>query len=134
MSAKIATGVIKATRSLVHPYAVSLPVGEDKKQRMSFFVGNPNDISHYMQQAMECGESVAGVFSFSEQDQFAHYLGEYEQSVAEGPSVLVDAVIEEIKKQIENKDLTSLDDLLRFIPKETLIQFLPEDEWNKYRG
>lgn len=129
----IATGVIKTSKSMVHLYTVNLPVGEDKKQRVGFYVDNPNDISYYMRQAMDCGESVAGLFYFSEQDQFAHYLGEYEQSVAEGPSVLVDAVIEEIKKQIEKKDLTSIDELLRFIPKDTLLQFLPEAEWNKYR-
>ena len=83
MSAKIATGVIKATTAKNFPYTVSLPVGEDKKRRMNFFVDNSNDMSYYMRVAMECGESVAGVFSFSEQDQFAHYIPDDKITISE---------------------------------------------------
>lgn len=130
----IATGVMKATPSLSHPFSVSIPLGEHKR-RVTYFVGNPDAIPYYLRQALECGEPIAGLFYFAEHDQFAHYLeGEYEPSVGESTSVLVDAVIEEAKKQIEKKDLTSLDELLRFIPKENLIQFLPEGEWGKYRS
>jgi hypothetical protein len=46
---------------------------------------------------------------------------------------LVDAVIEDLKKSFELGDYTVLDELLMMIPRENLIQALPEEEWNKYR-
>jgi len=39
---------------------------------------------------------------------------------------LVDAVIEKIKDDIEYNDLTAIDELLHFLPKERLVGFLPE--------
>ncbi len=47
---------------------------------------------------------------------------------------LIDRVIEEIKSDIEYGDTTSIDELLRFIPKENLIQFLPEEEWGQFEN
>jgi hypothetical protein len=40
---------------------------------------------------------------------------------------LVDSVIEKIKEDIKDGDLTAIDELLRFVPKENLIGYLPED-------
>ena len=45
---------------------------------------------------------------------------------------LIDRVIKEIKSDIEYGDTTSIDELLRFLPKENLIQFLPEEEWKNF--
>ena len=39
---------------------------------------------------------------------------------------LVDSVIEQIKEDINCGDLTAIDELLRFVPKENLIGYLPE--------
>ncbi len=39
---------------------------------------------------------------------------------------LVDLVIERIKEDINCGDLTAIDELLRFVPRENLIGFLPE--------
>ena len=39
---------------------------------------------------------------------------------------LVDAVLEQIKKDIASGDLTALDELVRFIPLNYLMGFLPE--------
>lgn len=40
---------------------------------------------------------------------------------------LIDSVIEQIKEDINvTGDLTALDELLRFVPKENLIGYLPE--------
>ena len=39
---------------------------------------------------------------------------------------LVDKVIEEIKRDIENGDVTALDELLKFVPIEYLKGYLPE--------
>lgn len=39
---------------------------------------------------------------------------------------LVDSVIEQIKEDIKDGDLTAIDELLRFVPKENLIGYLPE--------
>lgn len=70
--ATIRSGVISATRSKNHPYAVVLPVGE-KCQRINYFIYNESDIPYELRKAMDCGESVAGVFDFVEGDQFATY-------------------------------------------------------------
>jgi hypothetical protein len=40
---------------------------------------------------------------------------------------LIDSVIEQIKEDIKDGDLTAIDELLRFVPKENLIGYLPED-------
>ena len=46
---------------------------------------------------------------------------------------LINAVIEDLKKSFEYGDYTVLDELLHFIPKENLIQALPEEKWEKYK-
>ena len=40
---------------------------------------------------------------------------------------LVDSVIDQIKEDINGGDLTAIDELLRFVPKENLIGYLPEE-------
>jgi len=56
----------------------------------------------------------------------------YEPSYAEGESKLVNAVINEMKYQIEDGDWTAIDELLRFVPRENLINFLPEEKWKRF--
>lgn len=46
---------------------------------------------------------------------------------------LVDEVIEQVKKDVADGDVTVIEELLKFIPIENLIQSLPEEEWAKYR-
>ena len=46
---------------------------------------------------------------------------------------LIDAVIEEMKEQIEIGDWTAIAELLTFVPKENLVGFLAEEEWEKYK-
>jgi hypothetical protein len=45
---------------------------------------------------------------------------------------VIDNVIERIKEDIAQGDVTAIDELLRFVPDENLIWFLPEEEWTKY--
>jgi hypothetical protein len=45
---------------------------------------------------------------------------------------LVDACIEQIKNDIEEEDLTALDELLSRLPWEILKHFLPEDQWKDF--
>ena len=40
---------------------------------------------------------------------------------------LVDSVIDQIKEDINGGDLTAIDELLRFVPKENLIGYLTEE-------
>jgi hypothetical protein len=49
-------------------------------------------------------------------------------------SSLIDRVIEEIRKNFAMGDLTALDELLSFVPRENLIGYLPEEEWDKYEN
>ncbi len=46
---------------------------------------------------------------------------------------LVDAVIEDLKESFKFGDYTVLEELLFFIPKENLIQALPEEQWSKFK-
>jgi hypothetical protein len=41
--------------------------------------------------------------------------------------ILIDRVIEQIKKDVAEGDVTALDELLRFIPTKYLKGFLPEE-------
>ena len=47
-------------------------------------------------------------------------------------SPLIDAVINQIDEDLANGDKTAICELLSFIPKENLIQFLPEEHWDKF--
>jgi len=46
---------------------------------------------------------------------------------------LIDAVIEQILKDVEDGDTTAVWELLSFIPKDNLLQFLPEEQWDNYK-
>ena len=48
--------------------------------------------------------------------------------------VLIDRVLEQIKSDIAMGDLTSLDELLTFVPRENLIGYLPEEEWERFEN
>jgi len=47
---------------------------------------------------------------------------------------LIDRVIEEIQSCLMNGDLDSIDQLLQSVPKENLLYFLNEDEWDDYKN
>jgi hypothetical protein len=49
-------------------------------------------------------------------------------------SKLIDRVLVEIQRDFAIGDLTSLDELLSFVPRENLIGYLPEEEWDKYEN
>lgn len=42
--------------------------------------------------------------------------------------VLIDMVIEQIAKDIEEGDLTALNELLYFVPEQFLLGYLPEEQ------
>ena len=42
---------------------------------------------------------------------------------------LLDAVVRQIDKDVRNGDLTAVEELVRRLPYQTLLQFLPEDQW-----
>lgn len=46
---------------------------------------------------------------------------------------VVDAVIEQLKKDFEQQDYTVLEELLYQIPTENLINSLPEEDWVKFK-
>lgn len=46
---------------------------------------------------------------------------------------LTDAVLEKMQEDIANGDLTAIDELLGFVPKENLIAYLPEDQWGDHK-
>jgi len=49
-------------------------------------------------------------------------------------SKLIDRVIEVIKNDFNNGDVTSLEELLTFVPRENLIGYLSEEEWDEYEN
>lgn len=53
-------------------------------------------------------------------------------NLEERKEAIVDDVIEYLKKEIEQGDVTVLDELLKMIPDKNLIQALAEEEWKQY--
>ena len=47
-------------------------------------------------------------------------------------SPLTTAVVDQIKESIGMNDVEAIDELLRFCPRINLIQYLPEEEWEKW--
>ena len=47
-------------------------------------------------------------------------------------SSLINRVIVEIQRDFAMGDLTSLEELLSFVPRENLIGYLSEDGWERY--
>jgi len=45
---------------------------------------------------------------------------------------LIDAVIDQILKDVNDGDTTAVWVLLSNMPYDELLQFLPEEEWSKY--
>jgi hypothetical protein len=41
---------------------------------------------------------------------------------------LINKVLNQVKKDVNNQDMTAIEELLRFCPKENLEAFLSEDE------
>lgn len=42
---------------------------------------------------------------------------------------LIDAVVTQIEKDVTSGDLTAVEELVRGLSYQTLVQFLPEDQW-----
>jgi hypothetical protein len=49
-------------------------------------------------------------------------------------SLLINRVLEQVKADLSMGDLTAIEELLTFVPKENLIGYLPEEEWSKYEN
>ena len=45
---------------------------------------------------------------------------------------LIKRVLEEINSDLFNGDTEAIEELLTFVPKENLVQYLPEKEWREY--
>jgi hypothetical protein len=43
---------------------------------------------------------------------------------------LIDLVLNQLAQDIDNKDFTAIEELLNAVPKEKLIAYLPEGEYN----
>jgi hypothetical protein len=48
-------------------------------------------------------------------------------------SSLIDRVVEQIREDLYN-GVEPLEELLSFVPRENLIAYLPEEEWEKYEN
>ena len=49
-------------------------------------------------------------------------------------SKLIERVLEQIKSDLSMGDLTAIEELLSFVPRENLIGYLPEEEWEQYEN
>lgn len=48
--------------------------------------------------------------------------------------LLIERVLEQIKSDLAMGDVEAIEELLSFVPKENLIAYLPEEEWEKYEN
>ena len=46
--------------------------------------------------------------------------------------MLLDLVVKRIELDLEMGDVSAVEELLNFVPKENLIQFLPEEKWENF--
>jgi hypothetical protein len=49
-------------------------------------------------------------------------------------SLLIERVLELIKADLSMGDVTAIEELLSFVPKENLIGYLPEEEWERFEN
>jgi formylmethanofuran dehydrogenase subunit E len=49
-------------------------------------------------------------------------------------SKLIERVLEQIKSDLFNGDVEAIEELLSFVPRENLIGYLPEEEWEQYEN
>jgi hypothetical protein len=49
-------------------------------------------------------------------------------------SRLIERVLEQIKADLFNDDVEAIEELLSFVPRENLIGYLPEEEWEQYEN
>lgn len=49
-------------------------------------------------------------------------------------SKLTERVVEQIKSDLSNGWEESIEELLSFVPRENLIGYLPEEEWEQYEN
>ena len=49
-------------------------------------------------------------------------------------SKLIERVVEQIMSDVSFKDVEAIEELLSFVPKENLIGYLPEEEWERYEN
>jgi hypothetical protein len=47
---------------------------------------------------------------------------------------LIERVVEQIKSDLAIGDVEAIEELLSFVPKENLLGYLPEEEWEKYEN
>ena len=47
---------------------------------------------------------------------------------------LIERVVEQIKSDLNEFGVEALEELLSFTPRENLIAYLPEEEWEKYEN
>ena len=50
----------------------------------------------------------------------------YQTKLVMAQSDLIDRVLDQIAQDLEGGDLTALEELLKFVPRENLIAYLPE--------
>jgi len=61
------------------------------------------------------------------------HLNEFLKPQEEKEQQLIDEVIEQVVADANSGDTTVLDEILKNVPKEVLIQSLPEESWAKYK-
>ena len=89
-----------------------------------------NDVSmvslENMDNLIEADIDFKGAEEWSHSTQYPFTNSQLQSIMLEDMDNLVDSVIEKIKEDIKDGDLTAIDELLRFVPKENLIGYLPE--------
>ena len=79
-----------------------------------------------MEEIIEVEYDFKGAEEWSHSTQYPFTNSQLQSIMLEDMDNLVDSVIEKIKEDIKDGDLTAIDELLRFVPKENLIGYLPE--------
>lgn len=95
----IQVGIMAATGNSRYPFSVVLRV--NPRTPIAYCVGNHEELPSHILLSLNCGEKIAGVFDFVEDDQFAYYVPVERIAIKPiKPKALKDMTEEERKKAL----------------------------------
>lgn len=104
-------------------------------------IGGASAVIDYIEEAMRQGEDMVilnvvyerCVACDADMPSINHICLVCGQETKLHKQILIDAVIDDLKKGFAVGDYTVLDELLNKLPIKTLVQSLPEEDWDKYK-
>lgn len=102
-----------------------------KKVTIEIELPDSIDLEHADQSVMDA-LYFSGNVTQAEHDLVATFL--HKLSLASPEEALISRALEHVKADVKAGDVSAVYELLRFIPRENLIEYLPEEEWSNFKN